>query len=110
MMMNLNMSEVLADMLSAIKGTVGDNWNEVKGVADQFLQRRKERLEMLAELRMTGELTSDKFESRLLDEKLIAEAELNAVSVVSKAIAEKAANAAIGILQKAVSAAIAAML
>jgi len=105
-MKNLNMNEVLADMLSAMKGAVGDHWNEVKEVADQLLQRRKERLELLAELRIAGELSQEKFESRLLDEKLVAEAELNAEAVISKAVAQKAANAALEILQKAVNTAI----
>jgi hypothetical protein len=104
--MNLNMDVVLADMSSAMKGAVGDHWNEVKIVADQFLQRSKERLTLLAELRITGELSQEKFESRLLDEKLIAEAELNAVAVISKSLAQKAANAGMEILLKAVSTAL----
>lgn len=104
--MNFDINEVLADMLSAIKGTVADNWNEVKPTANQFLQRKKERLELLAELRINGELSQEKFESRLLDEKLIVEAELHAIAVISKAIAQNAANAAIEILEKAVKTAI----
>ena len=40
------------------------------------------------------------------DEKLIAEAQLHAIAVISKAIAQKAANAAIDIFQKAVMAAV----
>jgi len=108
--MNFDINEVLADMLVAIKGTVADNWSDVKSIANQFLQHRKERLELLAELRIKGELSQDKFESRLLDEKLIVEAELNAIAVISKAIAQKAANAAIEIFNKAVKTAIGAVL
>ncbi len=104
--MNFDINEVLADMLSAIKGTVEDNWNEVKTTANQFLQRKKERLELLAELRINGDLSQEKFKSRLLDEKLIVEAELHAIAVISKAIAQKAANAAMDILGKAVKVAI----
>jgi hypothetical protein len=104
--MNFDINEVLADMLSAIKGTVDDNWSEVKATANQFLQRKKERLELLAELRINNELSQEKFESRLADEKLIVEAELHAIAVVSKAIAQKAANAAIDVLVKAVKVAI----
>lgn len=104
--MNFDINEVLADMLSAIKGTVEDNWDKVKTTANQFIQRRKERLELLAELRINNELSQEKFESRLEDEKLIVEAELNAIAVISKAIAQKAANAAIDIFVKAVKVAI----
>jgi hypothetical protein len=104
--MNFDINKILADMLSAIKGTVEDNWDEVKTTANQFLQRKKERLELLAELRINNELSQEKFESRLADEKLIVEAELNAIAVISKAIAQKAANAAMDILLKAVKVAI----
>lgn len=108
--MKFNINEVLADMLSVIKGTVEDNWDEVKTTANQFLQRKKERLELLAELRISNELSQEKFVSRLADEKLIAEAELHAIAVISKAIAQKAANAAMNILEKAVKVAIDAAL
>lgn len=108
--MNFDINNVVDEMLSVIKGTVTDNWKEVKPVAEQFFQRRKERLELLAELRITGELGQEKFESRLFDEKLIVEAELNAIAVISKAIAQKATNAAIDIFQKAVIKAISTVL
>ena len=104
--MSFNINEIASDMLSAIKGAVADNWDEVKTTSLQFLQRRKERLQLLAELRISGELSQEKFESRLSDEKLIVEAELNALAVISKAIAQKAANAAIDVLVKAVNTAI----
>jgi len=104
--MNFDINETLANMLGAIKGTVADNWPEVKSTANQFLQRKKERLELIAELRISGDLSQDKFESRLGDEKLIAEAELHAIAVISKAIAQKAANAAMDVLKKAVKGAI----
>lgn len=100
--MKFDINEILSDMLGAIKGTVEDNWPEVKSTANQFLQNKKDRLELIAELRITGDLSQEKFESRLGDEKLIVEAELHAIAVVSKAIAQKAANAAIDVLKNAV--------
>lgn len=108
--MEFDINETMSDMLAAIKGVVSDNWDEVKSTANQFLNRKKDRLQLLAELRITGELSQEKFESRLNDEKLIAEAELHAIAVISKAIAQKAANAAIEVLQKAVKVAISAAL
>ena len=108
--MDFDINEVLANMLSAIKGTVEDNWDVVKSTAVQFLDRRKDRLELLAELRITGELSQEKFESRLADEKLIFEAELHAVAIISKAIAQKAINAAIDVLEGAVKTAIKSVL
>jgi thiaminase len=102
--MKLDIDEILADMLSAIKGTVAENWKEVQSIANQFLQNKKERLELLAELRINGDLNQEKFESYLEDEKLVLEAELHAIAIISKAIAQKATNAAISVLEKAVKA------
>ena len=108
--MSFNINEVSSGMLSAIKGAVAEDWPQVKTTAERFLQNKKERLALLAELRIKGELSQAKFESRLQDEKLILEAELNALAVLSKAIAQNAANAALEILGKAVTAAISAAL
>ena len=101
-MKEFDINEVLSEMLAAVKGTVEDNWDEVKSVANEFLQRRKERLELLAELTLTGDLTLEKLKSRLEDEKLLLEAELHAIAIISKAIAQKAANAALDVLYKAI--------
>ena len=95
-------------MLSAIKGTVEGNWKKVESTAKQFMQNRKESLELLIQLRLDGDIDQDEFDSRIEDEKLVIEAELNALEVLSKAIAQNAANAAIDILGKAVKAAISA--
>ena len=108
--MNFDINEVLSQMASAVKDVVADNWSEAKSVVNQFLQNRKERLELLAQLRMSGDLTQKRFESRLEDEKLIAEAEFHAVAVISKATAQEAANAAIKVLTDAVNVAIKGLL
>lgn len=108
--MSFDIHTVIADMGSAVKNTVEDHWDEARSVTIQFLQNRKERMALLAQLRISGELSKEKFNSRLEDEKLILEAELNALAVISKAIAQNAANAAIGVLEKAVKAAIGAVL
>jgi hypothetical protein len=104
--MKFDINEVIAEMVAAVKDVVGENWNEVLTVANQFLQNRKERLELLAELRISGDITKKRFESRLKDETLIAEAEFHAIAVISKAIAQKAANAVMEVLENAVKTAI----
>ena len=106
--MNININEVVTDMLTAIKGTVEGNWKKVESTVNQFLQNRKESLELLVQLRIDGQIDQEEYDSRLADEKLVVEAELNALTVLSKAIAQNAANAAIAILDKAVKAAISA--
>lgn len=108
--MSFDINSTLSDMTSVIKGTVGDNWKEAKTVVEQFTRNRKERLEMIAQLRISGELNQEDFLSRLADEKLVMEAELNAIKVIGKAVTQKAANAAMDILEKAVTTAISSAL
>ena len=100
-MISFNIITTATSMLTAIKETVGSNWDNVSSTAFQFIERNKERLRCIAELRISGDLPDDKFLSRMEDEKLILEAELNALEVISKAIAQQAANAAIDVLVKA---------
>ena len=104
--MDFDIDKVIADMISAVQDNVKDNWDAVKSTANQFFERRKKRLALIAGLRINGEISQEKFESRINDEKLIAEAELNAIAVISKAIAQKAINAAMDVLMKAVKVAI----
>lgn len=104
--MKFDINKVIGEMITAVKDTVGDNLDEVVAVTSQFFNSRKERLELLADLRITGDISQKRFESRLNDEKLIVEAEFQAITVISKAIAQKAANAAIEVLENAVKTAI----
>jgi len=101
--MAFDINETVAQMLAAVKTMVKDNWSIVKETANTFLQARKNRLELLASLRLSNEISQRFFLKRLEDEKKILESELHAVAIVTKAIAQKAANAALDILEKAVS-------
>ncbi len=101
-MAQLDMDAVVNDMMAVLKQTVTKHWKELKIVMEQFLINRKERFKLLAELRMTGELSPENFDSRLQDEKRIAEAEMNALEVISKAMTQKAANAVIEVFEQAV--------
>lgn len=104
--MNFNIEETLKEMLDVMQNVAKEHWKDVEAVSVNFLNRKKERLELLAKMRITGEINQARFESRLEDEKLILEAELNALAVLSKAITQKAVNAAIDVLTKAVTKAI----
>ncbi|MFZ4549851.1 MAG: hypothetical protein ACOYN4_20550 [Bacteroidales bacterium] len=104
--MNLDINAVFADMLSAVKGTVSNNRDKVETIAKQFLAQNKETLQLITGLRISGELSDEEFKSRLQDQKLVLEAQFNALEVVSKAIAQQVANAAIDVLEKAVIAVI----
>ncbi|MEO6328917.1 MAG: hypothetical protein ABIO55_08295 [Ginsengibacter sp.] len=104
--MTFNINEVLAEMAGAVKNEVKDDWQSVKITFGNFLQSRKDRLNLLADFRMQGEISEDFFQQRLADEKDIIESELHAIAVINKVAAQNAANAAIAILQKSVEGAV----
>ncbi len=101
--MAFEINEVVAQMLGAVKASVKDDWKLVKETAGTFLQTRKDRLELLASLRLNNEISQKFFLKRLEDEKKILESELHSVAIVTKAMAQRAANAAIDVLGKAVA-------
>jgi len=101
--MTFDINSVLSDMLSAMKGKIDGDWDSVKFTANQFLERNKQQFKLLADLRISGDIPEITFQARLTDEKIFIEAELNALAVVSKTIAQNAANAAINALKIAVS-------
>ena len=104
--MSFDINNVLGDMLNAVKGAIDADWEDVKDYAGQILENEKEMLANLAEQRIRGEITDDELNSELEDEKDTVEAELKAVQVMTKAMAQKAANAAIEVLTKAIKTAI----
>ena len=102
MAIDFNIQSTIDEMLAATKQTAGESGKAAKSVAANFLKNKRERLELLADLRLTGDISEEKFLSRLQDEKLILEAELNALSVFSKATAQNVAQSAMNIFQSAV--------
>ena len=104
--MNFNIEAVLGDMLAAMKDSIEADWDDVKGYAKQILENEKEALAALAELRLRGEITEQELKSELDDEKDTVEAELKAVQVMTKAMAQRAANAAMDVLFAAIKMAI----
>jgi hypothetical protein len=104
--MAFDINETLANMLKGTKGVIKDNWPMVKETANEFLQNRKERLALLAELRLNGDIDNATMKEYLGDEKKIFESELHAIAIITKAMAQKAANTAIDIFEKAVKTAI----
>ena len=106
MNINIDIEAVATDMLSAMKGALSKNWSKVESIAGQFIQSRKKRLELLAELYLSGDITPQKFKSRLEDEKTVLTTEVEALKVVSKALAQKAANSAFDVMTNAVKMAI----
>lgn len=107
--MSFNAEKVVRDMIDAMQDTVG---KEVPGIGQygrQILEKQKASLAELAQARLTGEIDDRIFERELKRERTVAETELLAVKIMTKATAQRALNAAIGVLRDAVKAALAAL-
>jgi hypothetical protein len=104
--MNFDINEILADMLNAMKCTIKDDWNVVKKSANNFIQSKKERLEMLVNMKFEGAIDNEFFEKRLADEKEILISELHSIAIVNKVMAQNAANAAFRVLENVITTAL----
>ena len=98
--MEIDINALAAEMLSVVKDTVKDNWKHVKGTATGYINNKKDRLELLASLRLNNEIEEEFFLKRLNYEKKILESELLSLKILTKAIAQKAANAAFDVFNK----------
>ena len=101
---SFNIDEVTGDMLKAAKGILQAEWKKVKTIAENFLESKKKRLVMLAEYRIQKKITDEELKSFLEDEKLLFASELAALKLITKAAAQKTANAALDVLYGAIKA------
>jgi len=104
--MSFDIDAVLGDMLTTVKDSVDADWDDVRGYAKQVFENEKEALAELAEQRLRGEITEEELKSELDDEKDTVEAELKTIKVMTKAMAQKAANSAMDVLFNAIKAAL----
>lgn len=104
--MSFDIDAVLGDMFSAVKDSVDSDWDDIAGYVEEVLKKEKAMLLDLAEQRLRGDITDDELKSELDDEKDTVEAEMKAIQVMTKAMAQRAANAVIDVLYKAIKAAL----
>lgn len=100
--MGFNIDAVLAEMLGAVKDSVEGDWDDLQGYAKQIFENEKAMLAELAGQRLRGEINDDELQSELDDEKMTIEAELKALNVISQAMTQRAANAAMDVLYQAI--------
>ncbi|OUL58390.1 hypothetical protein [Pseudoalteromonas ulvae] len=100
--MSFDSHQVMNDMLVAMQTSLADDWQEASGYAQQLLIQHKEMMFELAKLRLEGELTEQELQNELIDEQETIAAELLALQVIGKASAQRAAQAAMNVLIRAV--------
>lgn len=104
--MSFDTEGTFEDMIAAVSGVLSGEWPELKDCVEKAFKDEKEALEVIALMRLAGDIDDEDLKSNLEDEKLVLEAALLACQVRAKVIAENAANAAIDVLNKAILAAL----
>ncbi len=104
--MAFDLDRTLADMLSAISRAAAEDWPEIRLCVKRALIDERYALEAIAAARLNGEIDDLDMHSQLEDEKKVLEALLLVCRIKTKAAAQKAANAAIELLNEAVQAAL----
>ncbi len=104
--MKFEIEAVLKDMAEAINNAVKDDLGEIKEYGVTILKNEKKSLEELAQARLTDVIDDLVFNKELEREKKVLEAELLTIEIMTKALAQKAINAAIEVFVNAVKAAL----
>ena len=104
--MSFNIDTTLEDMVAAVKAIVDKDRHKISGYAKQIFDDEKKTLNQIALLRLSGQITDEELQSEIEDEKDTVQAQLLALKVLNKATAQKATNAALNVLYKAVIAAL----
>lgn len=107
--MAFDFNQTLDEMIAAIAGVITDEWPKVEACVKKALEEEKDALREIAEARITGDIDDADLKSQLEDEKVVLEAALLVCQIKTKIMAQKAANAAIDILNVAIGAAIKAI-
>ena len=104
--MSFDIDQVLKDMAGAITGTVQQGAGDIQSYLKEILDKEKESLKELAEARLRNEITEEEFQQELEREKKVVEAQLLTIEIMTKALAQKAVNAAMDVFIKAIKAAV----
>lgn len=101
--MKFNIDDIINDMLGGAKDVIKSDWKNIKQTAELFFEQKKKRIGMIANFRLQNEIDDKELVSFLNDEKLLLASEIAALKIITKAMAQKAANAALDILYAAIN-------
>lgn len=107
--MSFDIDSTIKDMGSAAAAVLAGEAPKVKDCLNKALQDEKEALKAIADARIAGEITAADMKSQIADEREALKAALLVCKVKGKVAAQKAANAALKVLQDAVRVALKAL-
>lgn len=100
--MPFDINTVLINMKDAAIDAVKDDMEIIPAYLMQIFENEKDSLYYLAEARITGVISEEEFLSELDREKKVLEVQMLTISIMTKAVAQKAINAAINALKDAI--------
>jgi len=99
--MSFDIDQVLKDMSKAVSDVAVADGGDIKKAAKEIMDAEKESLKELGEARLRGEIDDIVFNREIEREKKVVMAELLTIKIMTKALAQKAVNAAIDVFVKA---------
>ncbi|MFC6440235.1 hypothetical protein [Bowmanella sp. JS7-9] len=100
----MDLEAVIQQMLGAMVHSLREDAAALGSYGQQILAGERAALQQLAEQRLRGEITDEELQMELEDERLTIEAQMLAVSVMSKAAVQRASQAATAAFFNAVKA------
>ncbi len=100
--MPFDINEVINNMKDAAIGAVKDDIENVPDYLLQVIENEKDSINYLAEARLGKVISDEEFFDELEREKKVLEVEMLTISIMTKAIAQKAINAAMNALRDAI--------
>ena len=104
--MSFDIDLVVNNMGLAIIDAAKDDVVDIKNDLDVILKNKKDSLKELADAKVANEISDDIFNSEIEREKKVVEAELQTITLMTDAAAQKAVNSAINVFVNAVKAAV----
>jgi hypothetical protein len=104
--MSFDIDGTIKDMGNAAAAVLAGEAPRIRACLDKALEDEKEALQMIAEARIAGEITNADMKSQIADEREALKVALLVCKVKGKVAAQKAANAALKVLQNAIGTAL----
>jgi hypothetical protein len=104
--MSFDINTIINNMKSAAADAIKNDIQNIPDYLKQIFENEKEALKALAEARLADEITDKEFQNEIKREQKVLEAEMLTISIMTKAIVQKAINAAMKVLVDAVNLAI----
>lgn len=100
--MSFDISTLLNDMKNAAANAIKDDIDEVPEYLGEIIESEKESLAELADARFTNQISDDELMNEIEREKKVIEVEMLTIQIMTKAMAQKAINAAMKVLAEAI--------